>query len=206
MNQAITRPDLVLASASPRRKDLLQQIGIIPDAIIPAALDETPHHRELPRPHALRLAREKAAHIATTCSRPSLVIGADTVVALGRRILPKTEDEETARHCLRLLSGRRHKVLTAIVLHPAAWPEGHYCERVVETSVIFSRLSERQIDFLISEQDWQGKAGGYALQGMAASFIRQIGGSASSVIGLPLFELAQLLRGQPLPPTQRWIT
>ncbi|MCT6856018.1 MAG: Maf family nucleotide pyrophosphatase [Bombella apis] len=203
---ASSRPALVLASASPRRIALLRQIGVEPDAICPANLDETPHKGELPRPYALRLARAKAAHHAHQYGKPALIIGADTVVAAGRRILPKAEDEETARRCLTLLSGRRHKVFTAIVCQPTPeWPEGHYCERVVESSVTFNRLTPQQIEALIHRGDWQGKAGGYALQGQAAAFIRQVGGSPSGVIGLPLFEMVQLLRGQPLPAGQKWV-
>lgn len=203
---ASARPALVLASASPRRIDLLRQIGLEPDAILPANIDETPHPGELPRPYALRMARAKAAHIAQNYGKPALVIGADTVVAAGRRILPKAEDETTARSCLKLLSGRRHKVITSIVCHPTAeWESGHFCERLVESHVTFNRLSPQQIESLISQGDWQGKAGGYALQGYAAAFIRQIGGSPSGVIGLPLFEMAQLLRGQPLPAGQHWL-
>ncbi|MBA5727786.1 Maf family nucleotide pyrophosphatase [Bombella mellum] len=201
-----SRPALILASASPRRIALFRQIGVEPDAICPADLDETPKKDELPRPHALRLARAKAAHVAARHDGPALIIGADTVVAAGRRILPKAEDAETARRCLTLLSGRRHKVFTAVVCQPTAdWAEGRYCERVVESHVIFSRLTPRQIDALIEGGDWHGKAGGYGLQGQAAAFIRQVGGSPSGVIGLPLFETAQLLRGQPLPAGQHWL-
>lgn len=201
-----SRPALILASASPRRIALLRQIGVEPDAVCPADLDETPKKDELPRPHALRLARAKAAHVAARHDGPALIMGADTVVAAGRRILPKAEDAETARRCLTLLSGRRHKVFTAVVCQPTAgWTEGRYCERVVESHVIFSRLTPRQIDALIEGGDWHGKAGGYGLQGQAAAFIRQVGGSPSGVIGLPLFETAQLLRGQPLPAGQHWL-
>ncbi|EHH68102.1 Maf family protein [Gluconobacter morbifer] len=192
------RPAFVLASASPRRLSLLGQIGIVPDGILAADVDEEPRPGELPRPLAQRLAAEKAERIAIGLNEPALVLGADTVVAVGRRILPKAEDEKTARACLRLLSGRRHKVITAVALRPTgAWPKGVSHERVVETAVTFHRLTPEQIDALIAFGDWQGKAGGYAIQGAAASHIRQIGGSYSSVVGLPLFETAQLLRGQP---------
>lgn len=201
-----SRPALVLASASPRRIALLRQIGVEPDAICPAELDETPHRDELPRPYALRMARAKAAHVAAQHDGPALVIGADTVVAAGRRILPKAENTDTARRYLTLLSGRRHKVFTAVVCQPTeGWPAGRYCERVVESYVTFNRLTDRQIDALIEGGDWHGKAGGYGLQGQAAAFIRQVGGSPSGVIGLPLFETAQLLRGQPLPARQHWL-
>ncbi|WP_018979850.1 Maf family protein [Saccharibacter floricola] len=200
------RPALILASASPRRLALLEQIGLPPDEIRPADIDETPQAGELPRPYAARMAREKAEKIARETTKPALILGSDTVIAVGRRILPKALDEDTARHCLSLLSGRRHKVLTSVVCCPsAAWPEGHHNARLVETSVIFNRLTSQQIDALIAQGDWHGKAGGYALQGAAAAYIRQISGSASGVVGLPLFETAQLLRGQPCPAHARWL-
>lgn len=190
-------PGLVLASASPRRRDLLAQIGLQPRRIVAADLDETPLAGELPRLYAQRLAREKAAHVAAALDEPALVLGADTVVALGRRILPKAEDRETARRCLTLLSGRRHTVLTAVALRPsAAWQQGRAAERLVASTVSFARLTERQIAALLDAGDWHGKAGGYAIQGHAAAFVRFLSGSPSSVIGLPLFEVAQLLRGQ----------
>ncbi|MBS0980108.1 Maf family protein [Acetobacter thailandicus] len=193
-----TRPAFVLASASPRRLDLLAQLGLVPDRVLPASIDETPRRDEPPRQYVKRMADEKALRVAEQLSDPALILGADTVVTLGRRILPKAEDRATARQCLSMLSGRRHTVMTAIRLMPsAAWPEGRTCERVTETVVTFSRLSDYQIDALLDAGDWEGKAGGYALQGHAAGFIRFISGSASAVIGLPLFETAQLLRGQP---------
>ncbi|KXV57333.1 septum formation inhibitor Maf [Acetobacter tropicalis] len=196
--ETAVRPAFVLASASPRRLDLLAQLGLTPDRVFPANIDETPQRDEQPRPYVRRMAAEKAAAIAHQITEPALVLGADTVVALGRRILPKAEDRETARKCLTLLSGRRHTVLTALRCVPtAAWPDGRTGERVVETAVTFSHLTDHQIEALLDAGDWQGKAGGYALQGHAAGFIRFISGSASGVIGLPLFETAQLLRGQP---------
>lgn len=192
------RPAFVLASASPRRLDLLAQLGLTPDRVFPADIDETPARDEQPRPYVRRMAAEKAVSVASQITDPALVLGADTVVALGRRILPKAEDRDTARACLRMLSGRRHTVLTAIHCRPTAtWPNGRVCERIVETAVIFSRLTEQQIEALLDAGDWQGKAGGYALQGHAAGCIRFVSGSPSAVIGLPLFETAQLLRGQP---------
>ncbi|GAB6855721.1 Maf family protein [Asaia astilbis] len=192
------RPELVLASASPRRVDLLRQIGLVPDRIEAADLDESPRQNETPRACVARLARMKAEAIAERCSAPALVLGADTIVAVGRRILSKAEDRDTAERCLRLLSGRRHTVLTALCVTPsAAWTEGRRVERLVETDVTFSRLTDGQIAALLDQGDWQGKAGGYALQGAAASVIRYVGGSPSGVIGLPLFETAQMLRGQP---------
>lgn len=181
---------LVLASASPRRLALLAQIGLIPDQISSPDIDETPHKAELPRDHARRLAREKAA----TCAAPgAFVLAADTVVAVGHRILPKAETREQALACLSLLSGRRHHVLTAVVLID---PEGARAERLSENSVIFNRLSGAQIAAYLDGGEWQGKAGGYAIQGFAACFVRALSGSYSGVVGLPLFETAQLLRGR----------
>lgn len=159
------RPELVLASASPRRVDLLRQIGLVPDRIEAADLDESPRQNETPRACVARLARMKAEAIAERCSAPALVLGADTIVAVGRRILSKAEDRDTAERCLRLLSGRRHTVLTALCVTPsAAWTEGRRVERLVETDVTFSRLTDGQIAALLDQGDWQGKAGGYALQ------------------------------------------
>lgn len=183
------RPLLVLASASPRRRDLLGQIGIVPDRIVPADIDETPLPAEQPRLCALRLARAKAAAVdAPGCH----VLAADTVVAAGRRILPKADDETNARACLSLLSGRRHRVFTAVVLRAAS---GRRSERVAVSIVAFARLTREQIDAYVAGGEWQGKAGGYAIQGTAAAFIRHLSGSHSNVVGLPLFETAQLLRG-----------
>lgn len=188
---------LVLASASPRRLDLLRQIGLVPGQVFPANIDETPGRDELPRPYAERLAAEKAAHVAAQVEGPALVLAADTVVALGRRILPKAEDEQTARACLERLSGRRHTVFTAIAIRPtAAWAAGRAGNRIVASTVTFSRLTPAQIDALIAAGDWQGKAGGYAIQGHAAAFVRFMSGSYTGIVGLPLFETAQLLRGQ----------
>jgi septum formation protein len=188
------RPRLLLASASPRRLALLAQIGLVPDAVRSSAIDETPRPRELPRALALRLARAKAAAVA----EPGFVLAADTVVAAGRRILPKPEDEATARACLDLLSGRRHRVLTAVVLRA---PDGRRAERLAESVVAFARLTEAQKRAYLASGEWRGKAGGYAIQGLAAAFIRYLAGSYSGVVGLPLFETAQLLRGlgYPLP-------
>ncbi|MGF1456887.1 MAG: Maf family protein [Alphaproteobacteria bacterium] len=198
---------LILASASPRRLALLAQIGITPDAVIPADIDETPLPLELPRHHALRLACHKAAHVAaqgvaipagdgTADTRPAHILAGDTVVAAGRRILPKTEDRDRARSCLRLLSGRRHTVYSAIAVQA---PDGRSATRVVETIVAFKRLSADDVDQYLASGEWQGKAGGYAIQGFAASFIRHISGSYSSVVGLPLFEVCQLLNGLGFP-------
>ena len=181
---------LALASASPRRLALLAQIGVVPAHVRPADIDETPLPAELPRLYAQRLARAKAtaAHVAG-----QLTLGADTAVAVGRRILPKAEDAETVRACLRLLSGRRHHVLTAICL---LGPDGRATERLVDSAVAFVRLTPGQIEAYAASGEGVGKAGGYAIQGLAASFVRWLGGSYSGVMGLPLFETAQLLRGQ----------
>lgn len=191
----MTAPTLVLASASPRRLALLAQIGITPGRVISPDIDETPLRDELPRQHVLRLGRDKAASVAAP---GCYILAADTVVALGRRILPKAETEADARRCLTLLSGRRHRVITAVVLRA---PDGRRGERLVQSVVGFSRLSERQIANYLAGDEWRGKAGGYAIQERAATFVRFVSGSYSNVVGLPLFETAQLLRGLgwPLP-------
>lgn len=182
----------MLASSSPRRRELLAQIGLAPDLILSPDIDETPHRDELPRLYAERLARAKAHAALTPDHVPgTLILAADTVVALGRRILPKAADEATARRCLALVSGRRHRVITAVVL----LHRHGMSERTVESVVAFSRMTTQQTDALIAAGDWQGKAGGYAVQGHAAAFIRFLSGSYSNVVGLPLFETAQLLRG-----------
>ena len=181
--------DIVLASASPRRLALLAQIGIVPSRVIAADIDETPKRDELPRELAQRLARAKACHVAVP---GAFVLAADTVVALGRRMLPKAEDAPTARACLEKLSGRRHAVITAVVV---VAPDGRRTERVVESVVAFARLTPVQLENYIATGEWRGKAGGYAIQGVAAGFVRFLSGSYSNVVGLPLFETAQLLRG-----------
>ena len=181
---------LVLASESPRRKALLAQAGITPDAIRAAAIDEAPLKGELPREHALRLAVEKARAVAA--KHPGmLVLGADTVVACGRRILPKAETAKAVRACLKLLSGRQHRVLTAVAV-----VQGHLIRtRIVLTSVVFRRLSEAEIEAYVDSREGEGKAGGYAIQGRAELFVRRINGSYSNVVGLPLAETVALLRG-----------
>ena len=186
---------LVLASASPRRAALLAQIGLVPDAILPADIDETPLRDENPRLYAQRMAREKCAAVEVP---DCFVLAADTVVAAGRRILPKAETEAEARKCLELLSGRRHRVLTCVVLRA---PDGRLAERVTESAVTFARLSPGQLAAYLASGEWQGKAGGYGVQGRAAAHIRFLSGSYSGVVGLPLFETTQLLRGlgYPLP-------
>jgi septum formation protein len=181
---------LILASASPRRKNLLQQAGIIPDQILPADIDETPRRDELPRAYALRMAIEKAQ--AVKPDHPAFILAADTVVAVGRRILPKAENEDQARDCLTLLSGRRHHVLSALCLIA---PDGTLRTRLNDTIVQFSRLHADDINAYITSGEWQGKAGGYGIQGLAAGFIPFIGGSYSGVVGLPLYDTIQLLKG-----------
>lgn len=188
-DQAVTAPLLVLASASPRRLELLRQIGIVPDRVDPADIDETPLRNELPPANALRLAREKAQRIMPRHAG-AFVLAADTVVACGRRILPKPMDEETARRCLELLSGRRHRVHSGIAL---VGPDGRMVVRRVDTRVAFKRLSRDEITHYLKSREWYEKAGGYAIQGRAAALIRFISGSYSNVVGLPLFETAQLL-------------
>ncbi len=180
---------LVLASASARRLALLAQIGITPDRVLAPDIDETPHPRDIPRLLAQRLAHAKAAAGAGS---GAFVLAADTVVGCGRRILPKAETADQARTCLALLSGRRHRVVTCVVLLA---PGGRRGERVVESVVAFARLTAPQIDAYLASGEWRGKAGGYAIQGLAAAHIRFVSGSYSNVVGLPLFETAQLLRG-----------
>lgn len=189
---------LVLASASPRRLDLLQQIGIVPDAVVAPNVDEAPFPRELPADHALRLAREKCDAVASrTEAKDALVLAADTVVACGRRILPKAGDEGTARRCLRLLSGRRHRVVGGVALRDT---DGRLHTRRVVTQVSFKKLAKVEIEGYLRSGEWDGKAGGYAIQGAAGAFVRWINGSYSNVVGLPLFETAQLLAAFGLGP------
>jgi len=182
---------LILASASPRRRDLLHQIGVIPDAILPAELDETPLKDELPLALARRLARAKAEVVAAA-NPDAFVLAADTVVACGRRILPKAESEDQAKDCLKLLSGRRHRVLGGVCL---IGPAGRCSERVVTTQVTFRRLDRLEMQNYIAGGEWHGKAGGYAIQGKAAVFVRALSGSYSNVVGLPLTEVYGMLRG-----------
>jgi len=185
---------LILASASPRRLELLGRLGVSPDAVAPADIDEAPLKGELPVPYAKRMAAQKAAAAATP---GALVLAADTVVAAGRRILPKTEDERAARTCLELLSGRRHRVHSALTLIDA---EGKARHRLSTSVVAFQRLSTDELDAYLASGEWQGKAGGYAIQGRAEALVRMLQGSHSGVMGLPLFETRALLRaaGWPL--------
>jgi septum formation protein len=182
---------LVLASASARRRDLLGQVGLVPDAIDSADLDETPLRDELPPLHAARLARAKAEAVAPRHAG-AFILAADTVVACGRRILPKPEDAETARNCLELLSGRRHRVIGGVVV---LTPERKLGTRLVISNVTFKRLTPAEIADYVASGEGFGKAGGYAIQGLAARYIRSIGGSYSNIVGLPLFETVSLLAG-----------
>ncbi len=189
-------PKLILASASPRRQQLLARIGITADAIIPADIDETPHKAELPRVYARRMAAEKAAVIASQHPDDAVLSG-DTVVAAGRRILPKAESEADARHCLELLSGRRHMVLSAVTL---MLPGGRALHRLSESTVTFKRLHADELEAYIAGGEWQGKAGGYAIQGSAEALIRSMAGSYSGIMGLPLYETRSMLLSAGLLP------
>lgn len=191
MSETEALPPLVLASASPRRLALLQQIGITPAVIDPAEIDEAARPRELPQALALRLAVAKAQTVAAR-HPGAIVLAADTVVACGRRTLPKAEDVGTARACLALLSGRRHRVLGGIAVIA---PDGRISRRLIVTTVTFKRLSEAEIDAYVASGEWQGKAGGYAIQGRAGAFVRQINGSYGNVVGLDLLTAAALLLG-----------
>ena len=182
---------LVLASASPRRLDLLRQIGLPPDTVDPAEVGEAALKGELPAAHARRLAAIKLAAVAPR-HPGAYVLAADTVVACGRRILPKAVDAPTARFCLRLLSGRRHRVLGAVEV---MGPDGRQLRRLVVTAVVFKRLSTAEIERYLASAEWRGKAGGYAIQGLAAAFIPAIAGSYSNVVGLPLAETWAMLQG-----------
>jgi septum formation protein len=186
---------LILASASPRRAALLKQIGITPDQIIPAAIDETPKKNEKPRDLALRLAKEKA--LAIQNHPDAFILAADTVVCCGARILPKAETESEARECLNLLSGRRHRVYGGIALIS---PDGKIRTRVCETMLQFKKLTKREIDDYIDSKEWNGKAGGYAIQGRAAAFVKFINGSYSNVVGLSLYDTMAMLTGAGFTP------
>lgn len=182
---------LVLASASPRRRELLAQIGMTADVIVPANLDEVPRRNELPAKFARRLSIAKVDKVAADHA-DAFVLGADTVVACGRRILPKTASDSEAHSCLIMLSGRRHRVYGGVTV---VSPGGIKRTRVVTTVVSFKPLAKEEIDIYLASGEWQGKTGGYAIQGRAASFVRFISGSYTNVVGLPVFEVAQLLTG-----------
>ena len=183
----MANPGLVLGSASPRRRELLARLGVEPLRIDAADIDETPRKAELPRDYARRMAREKALAVN---GGDAYVLAGDTVVVCGRRILPKAEDEATARECLRLLSGRRHRVLSAVALKA---PDGTLREKLSDTIVRFKPLSPAEIDAYVASGEWSGKAGGYAIQGSAEGLIAWISGSHSGVVGLPLFETRAML-------------
>lgn len=188
MTEPIGGLPLVLASASPRRLDLLRQIGVVPDRMEPAEVDERPRPRELPMAVVRRLAADKARVVAARHPQAT-VLAADTVVACGRRVLPKAEDRATAKQCLELLSGRRHRVLTGVAL----CAPGLSRLMVASSVVAFKRLTDDDLAWYLDSEEWQGKAGGYAVQGRAAAFVRFLSGSYSNVVGLPLFETAGLL-------------
>ena len=204
----IGRPKLVLASGSPRRLALFNQAGIEPDALRPVDLDETPKKGELPRACANRLARAKADEALKMIRlddelRGAFIIAADTVVAVGRRILPKAELVDEASQCLRLLSGRNHRVYTAICL---VTPREAFRQRLIETRVRFKRLNEEDIAGYIGSGEWRGKAGGYAVQGIAGSFVAKMVGSYTNVVGLPLYETVSLLGGEGFPIRHGWLS
>ena len=188
----IASAELILASESPRRLALLAQAGIVPAHVIPAAIDEREKKGELPRLHALRLAKEKALAAQARHGRAAFILAADTVVACGRRILPKAENDEQVRACLELLSGRRHQVITGVALMT---PEGKLRTRLVTTRVSLLRLTKTQIESYVQCREGVGKAGGYAIQGRAEIFVKEISGSYSNVVGLPLAETVSLLAG-----------
>ncbi|CAN5268272.1 Maf-like protein [soil metagenome] len=202
------RLKLVLASGSPRRLALLAQIGIEPDRLAPASIDETPKRNETPRNLAKRLAAEKALAAAETLKGDAefagaLVLAADTVVSVGRRILPKAEMIEEAAACLRVLSGRSHRVYTGLCLVTA---KGQLRRRLVETRVRFKRLSREDVDAYLASGEWRGKAGGYAVQGIAGAFVVKLSGSYSNVVGLPLYETTTLLGGEGYPVQFNWLS
>ena len=203
----IGRPKLVLASGSPRRVTLINQAGIEPDALRPTDIDETPKRGELPRACANRLARGKAEAALQLVNvdeelRGAYILSADTVVAVGRRILPKADLLDEAAQCLRLLSGRNHRVHTAVCL---VTPTGAFRQRLVETKVRFKRLNDEDIEAYLASGEWRGKAGAYAAQGIAGSFIVKLVGSYSNVVGLPLYETTQLLLGEGYPIRFGWL-
>jgi septum formation protein len=203
----IGRPKLVLASGSPRRLGLLNQAGLDPDSLEPVEIDESPERGELPRTLAVRLAREKAeASIVRVRNRPDIkdayVLAADTVVAVGRRILPKPEMLEEAAACLRLLSGRTHRVYTGVCL---VTPRDALRTRLVESRVRFKRLSNEELESYLASGEWRGKAGGYAIQGLAGSFVTKLVGSYTNVVGLPLYEATTLLAGEGFPIHFGWL-
>lgn len=205
-NPPIARPKLILASASPRRLALLQQAGLDADALLPTDIDETPRRGESPRAYAIRIASEKAAAAAKLRAtraelKESFLIAADTVVAVGRRILPKAETREEAEECLQLLSGRQHRVYSAVSL---ITPRGHERKRLAEARLRFKRLGSTEIEAYLATGEWRGKAGAYAIQGRAGAFLVKIVGSYSAVVGLPIYETVSLLAGEGYPVLAPW--
>ena len=205
---ADTPVKLVLASASPRRLALLERIGLTPDLLNPADVDETAHKRETPRAYSVRLAADKAKAVLTMPRVTALggnvfVLACDTVVGLGRRILPKAENPKQAEDCLWMLSGRSHWVYSTVCV---VAPGGHATSRCVETKVRFKRLSAEDVESYIKSDQWRGKAGGYAIQGRAEAFVRRLNGSHSAVVGLPLYETVHLLDGAGYPVHHTWMT
>jgi septum formation protein len=203
----IGRPKLVLASGSPRRLALLNQAGIEPDSLQPTEIDEIPVKGELPRALANRLAREKAQMALSNVRideelRGSYIIAADTVVAVGRRVMPKAAMLDEAAACLRMLSGRNHRVYTGICL---VTPKGAFRQRLVETRVRFKRLSNEDLEAYLASGEWRGKAGGYAIQGLAGTFVVKMVGSYTNVVGLPLYETLSLLSGEGYPVHFGWL-
>jgi septum formation protein len=201
------RPKLVLASGSPRRLSLINQAGVEPDSLEPAEIDETPERGELPRTLSVRLAREKALKAQERIRtredlKGAFILAADTVVAVGRRIMPKPELLEEAASCLRLLSGRTHRVYSGVCL---VTPNESVKTRLVETRVRFKRLSEQDIESYLASGEWRNKAGGYAIQGLAGTFVVKLVGSYSNVVGLPLYETIALLAGEGYPVHFGWL-
>ncbi len=193
-------PGLALASASPRRLDLLRQVGLAPDQVAPADIDETPLRDERPRQLALRLA-ERKGEVARAALDDYYVVSADTVVAVGRRILPKAETEADVRACLKLLSGRKHDVLTGVAVFA---PDGRKASRLVEARVDFKRLSHEETEGYVASGEWRGKAGGYGIQGRAGAFVISVTGSYPAIVGLPLYETVAMLEGLGYPVGKRW--
>ncbi|MFT0893193.1 Maf-like protein [Pseudochelatococcus sp. G4_1912] len=209
--KAAVKPQLILASASPRRLALLEQVGVKPDFLLPAEIDETPRKGEKPRDYARRVAISKAQAVHALLKSPAgigsdvreaYIIAADTVVAVGRRILPKAEVTDEAEDCLRLLSGRAHRVYTALSV---ITPNGKERDRVIETRVRFKNLSRVEMDGYLASGEWRGKAGGYAIQGLAGSFVVKLVGAYSAVVGLPLYETVALLSGEGFPVHSQWL-
>ena len=203
----IGRPKLVLASGSPRRLALLNQAGIEPDSLQPAEVDEIPVKGELPRALANRLAKTKAQAALASVKideelRGSYILAADTVVAVGRRVMPKAEMLDEAAACLRLLSGRNHRVYTGICL---VTPKEAFRQRLVETRVRFKRLSNEDLEAYLASGEWRGKAGGYAVQGLAGAFVVKLVGSYTNVVGLPLYETVLMLDGDGFPVRLGWL-